>query len=504
MKLSFRPGPGFVRDMIGGHSALGLALSILLYIVCLSGTLAVFYPEFERWEQPAAGEGLAVDPATYRRAAGEALALAAAAGEQVGVVRFTVPTVDMPRSMVSVGDIQRLVADDGGLLGEVTHPWTDFLVYLHFALNLPVALGVPVVGLIGILMAALILSGLLAHPNIVREAFSFRGRGPARRRQVDLHNRLGVWAAPFHFMIAATGAFIGLSTVFALAIAQVFYAGDVEKVHHLLFSDVPEATAEAGEIPVPDFAPAFEALYRVAPGQQPFSIALHNPGTDQQLFEFTTRVPGRLVWGERYFFGADGAPLGRDGWSDGSAGKQIYASNFRLHFGHYSGLPLKAAYFLLGLGMCALVVSGINIWLLRQRQRGFPRQRLERVWAAQVWGVPLMIAAAAIGQLALGMAPVPLFWGGVLVLGLAAVFRGSSAGWSWYLRLAVAASAAGVVAVHVARFGGGAIQGGALVANSVWLLSALGLALSCWYRDGRRAVTSEESGARRDILAGAG
>ncbi|WP_237063782.1 PepSY-associated TM helix domain-containing protein [Microbulbifer zhoushanensis] len=488
MKLSFRPSPAFVRDMTGGHSALGLFLSTLLYIVCVSGTLAVFYPEFERWEQASAGEMLTVEADVYRRAAREALAGIPADGEQPGVIRFTAPTAEMPRMLVEVGEREHFVGGNGTLREQVTHEWTDFLVYLHFALNLPVGLGVPVVGLIGVLMAALIISGLLAHPNIVREAFSLRGRGSARRRQVDLHNRLGVWAAPFHLMIALTGAFIGLATVFAFAIAQVFYSGDVERVHHLLFRDVPEAKAEASAVPVPDFAPALASLARIAPGREPFRISLHNPGRVGQLFEITTRVPGRLVWGERFYFNADGASLGRDGWSDGSAGKQVYASSFRLHFGHYGGFAVKVAYFLLGLGMCALVVSGINIWLLRKRQWGFPRERLERIWVAQVWGVPLLIAAAALGQLVLGLPPLPVFWGGILGLSLVAAFRGSCAGWSWYLRLAVVLVAMGVVGAHLGRFGAGAIHGGALVGNLVWLLCALGFGLSCWFRDGRQRV----------------
>ena len=50
-KRSFLP-PDFVRAMLAGHSALGLAFAALIYIVCLTGTLTVFLYEFQRWEQP--------------------------------------------------------------------------------------------------------------------------------------------------------------------------------------------------------------------------------------------------------------------------------------------------------------------------------------------------------------------------------------------------------------------------------------------------------------------
>ena len=44
--------PAFVRAVLAGHSALGLAFAAVIYVVCLSGTLAVFIHDFQRWEQP--------------------------------------------------------------------------------------------------------------------------------------------------------------------------------------------------------------------------------------------------------------------------------------------------------------------------------------------------------------------------------------------------------------------------------------------------------------------
>ncbi len=39
-----------------------------MYLICLSGTLAVFYQEWERWEQPEAHELQRADPASVQRA----------------------------------------------------------------------------------------------------------------------------------------------------------------------------------------------------------------------------------------------------------------------------------------------------------------------------------------------------------------------------------------------------------------------------------------------------
>ncbi|GAB2883303.1 PepSY-associated TM helix domain-containing protein [Microbulbifer echini] len=486
MKFSLKPTPAFVRDMTDGHSVLGLAVSTLLYIVCVSGTLAVFYNEFERWEQASELENLEVSPSVYQLATEQAVALAKEEKEEFDSIKFTIPNTDMPRLTVEVGDIERYVAADGSLLGKVEHEWTHFLAYLHFALNLPLGLGVPLVGLIGVLMAALILSGLLAHPKIIKDAFSFRLAGSKRLQQVDLHNRLGVWASPFHLAIAITGAFIGLSQVAAFAIAGLFFDGDTERVEHILYREHPIMEENAPEMPLPDFAEILAQMERIAPNEERTKLEVAFPGREGQVVEIWTRVPEKLVWGERYHFNPDGSLIEKEGWSEGDAAKQVYLSTFRLHFGHFSGFPVKIAYFLLGIGMCVLVVSGINIWLVRKRQRGQPAKRLERVWMAQVWGIPFAIALSAVTYLAFAVPAAQVFWGTTVVLSVVAAFAGTVAGWSMLLRGATIAACVLAVIVHTSIFGADSFVHASLVANAVWLLIAAGIAASCLYTWVRR------------------
>ncbi|MFA0813259.1 PepSY-associated TM helix domain-containing protein [Microbulbifer epialgicus] len=481
MKFSFKPTPGFVRDMTDGHSVLGLAVSTLLYIVCISGTLAVFYNEFERWEQASELENLNVEASVYQTATENAIALATEEKEELKSISFTIPNQDMPRLVVEVGEMERYVSEDGSLLGKVEHEWTHFLAYLHFALNLPVSLGVVLVGLIGVVMSALIVSGLLAHPKIIKDAFSFRLSGSKRLQQVDLHNRLGVWASPFHLAIAITGAFIGLSQVAAFAIAGVFFEGDSEKVEHMLYRDHLVMEENAPEVAYPDYAAILATMDRIAPEEERTRIEVAFPGREGQVVEVWTRVPERLVWGERYHFNSDGSLIEKEGWSEGDTAKQVYLSTFRLHFGHFSGFPVKIAYFLLGVGMCLLVVSGINIWLVRKRQRGNPVVRLERVWTAQVWGIPFAIALSAVTYLLFKLNAAQVFWSVTLLLSVVAAFTGTVAKWSMYLRVATIVACVGAVAVHVAQFGEDSFVRASLVANSVWLVIAVGIAVSCFY-----------------------
>src|SRR3546814_7936588 len=50
------PESSTVKRALSAHAAIGLLAGALLYIVSLSGTLAVFYQEFQRIEQPRAPE----------------------------------------------------------------------------------------------------------------------------------------------------------------------------------------------------------------------------------------------------------------------------------------------------------------------------------------------------------------------------------------------------------------------------------------------------------------
>src|SRR5262245_49328966 len=137
----------FVRKTLAGHSALGLAFAAVMYLVCLSGTLAVFYQEFERWEQPTAPELLDYPPQSLTRAAREALDAAAASGsgarEPSGNDAHTdeplyvsLPTAGSPRLTASIGDSAWIANADGSLQQPLRHDWTHFLLHLHIYLHL--------------------------------------------------------------------------------------------------------------------------------------------------------------------------------------------------------------------------------------------------------------------------------------------------------------------------------------------------------------------------------
>src|SRR5690606_23959509 len=111
-------------------------------------------------------------------------------------------------------------------------------------------------------LCALIITGFLAHPSIVKDAFKLRNGSSARLGQVDLHNRLSVWGAPFHLMIALTGAYYGL----ALLVIWMFAAATDGATPQSITEDVfPAEPALENQAPVYAVARALEQVRDLSP-----------------------------------------------------------------------------------------------------------------------------------------------------------------------------------------------------------------------------------------------
>jgi uncharacterized iron-regulated membrane protein len=464
--------PAFVRTVLSGHSGLGLVAAALIYIVCLSGTVAVFLNELKLWEEPAAPTMTSAAPSTVQAFA-EAITKA---HPKDATVYLFLPAPDMPRLYAMLGE-KVLVADaQGKIAGEASAPWAHFIEHLHIYLHLPETIGLIVVGLVGAALTGLIISGFLAHPKIFRDAFAFRWAGAKRLSQADLHNRLSVWGAPFHLAVAWTGAMIGLATVLLFAVAGVTTKGDMAKVYAPIYGAVP--APNPAPAPYPDLAAALAWFDPMKPEVEPALISLTSPGTQGQLVEINALMHKRLIYAERYTFDAQGRMTGSLGLSHDGLGKQIMASSYPVHFGNFGGLPVKVAYGLLGAALCVVTSSGVTIWLTRRRDRGRPAPRLEKAWAAIAWGSTATLALSAALWLALKAPPVPVFWGGLAVLIASAVAVKDARFWTVGLRIATSVLLAAVVAIHAVKFGGLTFSGTTLGVNLTLL--ALAAVIAPW------------------------
>lgn len=402
-----------VAKSLEAHSVIALALGGLIYILAVTGTLSVFNHEFQRWEQPNAPEMKVISP----DAAASAAKLVFESEETPTThLYINFPQPDLPRTVITT-DTQAFFANSDGTVGPREHfPWTQFLLDLHYYLHLPQILGLTVVGALGAFLIAMSISGFMAHPRIFRDAFTFR-RGDGRVPLTDLHNRLSVWTAPFHVSNALTGAFLGLATILAIAIASVSFSGDFFKVFSPVFGSEPPPIE--GEADLAEIAGPIAFMQDTYPELSPTYFILHDPMTAGQHSTIIAEHSDRLIFGEYYNFDAAGTYQGSVGISDGTIGQQIIGSVYNVHFGNWGGLPVKLAYLVFGLSLSIIIASGLRIYFTRRREKGRPAPRLEAGWEAIVWGTPAMLAVTLLAAVGLGVEGVGLvliFWLGLTSL----------------------------------------------------------------------------------------
>lgn len=449
--------PAFVRAVLSGHSLLGLAFAAIIYIVCLTGTVSVLERELEQWEQPNVPTVTVADGTAMQRALTEAMARA---GGPVEHSYVTLPTPDLPRLSVRTdgdGGEHLWIADkSGALVAEAAHPWTEFLTTLHIRLHLPRSWGGFIVGLTGVALLSSLISGIFAHPRVLKDAFHFRRGGSRRLQEADMHNRFGVWGLPFHVVVSLTGALLGLTTIIVGVLALVVFQGDVSKAYALFLPKEP--VRNAAPAPLPDLARALDETRRLAPGSVPQFVMMEHPGERGAGVLVYAMSPRNLGARDTFIFDREGKVIDARPAARSSVGEAIIGSLGMLHFGWFAGLPVKIAYLLLGFALCAVTSSGVTIWLARRRDKGRPAPGWERIWAVVVWGQAVLLAAGALLTL---IAPavasdtvlLALWLVGTLLAPVASRLPFEAAQISRTLKQALAALLIATVVAHLARFG---------------------------------------------------
>lgn len=457
--MKFSLSPALVKRYLKSHSWIGLAMAAVLYLVCVSGTLVVFAEYLDRWEQPDVQEFTQIDTAVlndvYR-------GLVEQAPDLSGDVLFMLPREGIPRASVVSSQGAWLLNQDGSRGAAASSPWTDMLVNLHDHLHLPATWGLIVVSITGVLMVALIISGFLSHPSIFRDAFHFRRGASPRLQQTDLHNRLSVWAAPFHLVIAATGAYFGVALLMNVIVSSAFFEGDSEAVLAEVFGGPPVLEQQVAPV---NIARALANLEEIAPEAEPFYVTIEDANSPSQYMLIGAQHHDRLIYAEQYRFDQDGEYIDNVGYTDGPVGRQALFSVFRLHFGHFGGLPVLFLYALLGIALCVVCVTGVNIWLNKRKHRDL----INVVWPGFVWGTPVAIMASALLSLLTGLNATTGFWLVLLCCVVAAGFLKEAPVTRQWL-ISASAVLAGLLALsHIGIYGDHALQGTALLINIVLL-----------------------------------
>lgn len=388
------------QSALNAHSWIGVFLGFLLFMVCLSGTVAVFHQEFERWEQPGIPEMADIDVQTVDKA----MAAFRERHPETTDHEFVVfPTSGIPRLVVENDDIAYFADENGQLLETERSPFTTMLVDLHLYLNLPHAWGMILVSALGAIICTLVVTGIIAHKRITRDAFTLRRKGNRQQYKIDLHNRFGLWAAPFHLIIGVTGAYFGMAGLIVVLISQLYFDGDREAAIAKIFTPDPVLEQETA---TPQIGKAIAQMDSLAPEHELIFLTVHEAGSPEQFIEIYTKAPEKMIYSENYRFDTQGEFLGTAGYQDGHWGKQLVYSLYRLHFGDFAGIPSKLLYFILGIMLTVLCISGMEIWLAKKANPPM----LTRLWYAMVWGSVSSLAFTASVSMVSEISLIAVFW----------------------------------------------------------------------------------------------
>ncbi len=375
-----------VRTYRDIHSWIGLVCGLALFIAFYAGALTMFEVPLQRWATPPAA--LPAPPALEdTQPLIEATLAAHPEAARAWHVNLapgpeTPARVSWPESPRRSRDDTGPVVDHGtGLMpdGDLAvvrleaAPVAEFLDRLHrqAGLPLPHEPAMWFTGGVALLYGVALVAGLIVLlPTFWRDLFALRLGASAKRLWLDVHNALGVVSLPFHLVMALTVVVFAFHDVFYAAQDVVVYDGGLQQQW------------AQGRPPRPDHAVGAEPLQ---PHELVARIVTQAPQFTPTRLEYSTDDQGRLgarVLGTdvRHVLRAPTFGLatvdpydGRLLQTDFLPGHQpvasaVVANFFGLHFGNFGGVPVRWAYFVLGLAGAGVFYTGNLLWIESRRR----------------------------------------------------------------------------------------------------------------------------------------
>lgn len=408
------------------HLWLGVASGLILFIVCLSGTLYVFREEVRRLAAP---ELFYVEASAEQRLSADELVAkveAARPGKKVG--SLTLP--ESPTRTVAVvlndappkggqgkkggekagtkaekgdktekgksgkgggkhrGETVYVNPYDGEILGGKT-PVDDFfgfLMRLHRWLCLPTEIGRPIVGVATIIYVVISLTGFVLwlprtaaawrRKSTWKTALSVRVRRGGRPLVFDLHNALGFYTLLPALILALTGlcwSFGWYRDAVGAVLGEVPFKAKREKPEEIALPDGSPQPASLEEL--------IAKHNKLDPGAGDVTISLpQDPETTATTIQkgpvggfFALAVKNKTQWNrpdatvvpvERY-----GESVEVERFADKPFGAKIASSIKALHLGEIAGLSSKILAFVVCLIATSFPATGVALWVGKLRAR---------------------------------------------------------------------------------------------------------------------------------------
>ncbi|MBS1102878.1 PepSY domain-containing protein [Gluconobacter sp. Dm-62] len=423
--------PTFRASMAMVHTTLGLVTGWVLFAIALSGALSVFRQDISLWARPELS-GAAPDPLLTDAHALDWLSRNASSASAWYVASAT----DLSSFATALwpdakGDyIQRALDPISGSPDGIRDTLGgEFFYRFHFELQLPYPWGRLIAALAALALVVGLLTGVIIHRRIFADFFTFRpSRG--QRSWLDMHNLLGVAALPFHLMISFTGA-VTLGSLLLPWSTQALYRNDLmasyTELNPALYSR--PASGHAGHLA--PLLPMLREAERRFGGAGLEQIYVFNPSDQASLVT--------MIAGNSHTVSTSSQTITFDGSSGHILQEHIekrpvikaYTFLYGLHVARFAPGVTRWLYFLSGLGLAALIGSGMHLWTIKRLRRPhhLGHRIVARLNVGMLMGTPIAFASFFIANRILATAMphrasyevTALFfvWGITLVYGLA-------------------------------------------------------------------------------------
>ncbi|MEM1411512.1 MAG: PepSY-associated TM helix domain-containing protein [Pseudomonadota bacterium] len=405
------------RRLVAVHGWSGTVLGLLLYVVVLTGAIAVFAHEIGEWATGghASVEAFAqpIGPRLEELAEDvkpEYLDEVVVFSDSAGNIQVRFHTheerdggriEDIGVRYILDGNNLEVLQRDEGWFSELPRDTSgaleDFIVDVHVNLYAPFPWGLYATGILGLLMLSAVISGVLLHKHIIKDLFVSPRKSSKLLFRKDRHVLAGSWSLPFGFVLAFTGAFYSFAISIGLpVVAMVAFGGDQEQmIETILGAPVPENTAPAQLASLEDVI----ADTTRRNGAPPVSLTVSHWGRADAVISVFHGPTEEQLYGQVHLFeGTSGEYKGPKPivGTEPSMGAAVVGLIGPLHFGNFGGLLSKIVWLSLGLACCYVTLTGLQMWVER-RAESKAWQRLGRLIPIVGYGTAISLAGAGFG-----------------------------------------------------------------------------------------------------------
>ncbi|MEM8985123.1 MAG: PepSY-associated TM helix domain-containing protein [Pseudomonadota bacterium] len=419
------------KRLLAIHGWSGTILGLILYVVIVTGTVAVLANEIGRWSAGGAitekglGSGLNApivrftdevypdyldEIAIYQNSGGYFVAF------------FHTHAKDEKGQLADKGeliefhpDTHEIISHREGFSADLfghdpAGALDEFIVDLHVNLHLPHPWGLYATGILGLLMFVASVSGFLIHKHLIKDIFVPPRYSSALLRKRDRHILAGSWSLPFSFLLAFTGAYFSFATSLVLPmVAKSAFGGDQMAMFQTLVGP-PPIVDQTVSAPVNLDAIISDSEQRAETPAR--SVILSHWGRADATALIIHETQLDAVSQPRNLYNLASGEFQREAYLMGaksSMSSTIAPFLAALHFGNFAGLLSKFIWVALGVAMAYVTLTGLHLWL--QRRTGSP---LWRKFAAATtivgYGTNIALAGAALGFFISFTAGSTLFW----------------------------------------------------------------------------------------------